>query len=311
MNHKLVLRSEALLRRVVLAKAGPVRESHPLALKRYYSFSHGSGFTRQTYGGFTLLEILVAVTIIAAIVSMLYGSYIATARSTQDYGDAITLSEHTRAALAHITRQIRCAYVPQSFYIVEDTQKPSGTPGELPYPTKSASERQKVLSEEIPNYFSGNTESINGEVLHLVTTAGLPRFCGDKFTPAKAGAEPESAHGLLEVAYRFDTKYGVLFFSQRRFVRTPDSMTRSENWQQALSGVERFELTFFDGQKWLDTWDFKDRRRPPYAVKIDIICQDKNYRRCRYATLAHIPCQKGPDKKTASDTLITGNELWD
>jgi len=248
--------------------------------------------------GFTLLEILVAVTIIAAIVSMLYGSYIATARSTEAYGAAITLSEHTRAALTQIIRQIRCAYVPQSFYVVKDTQKPSSTPGELPYPTKSASEIQKVLSEEIPNYFSGNTEGQNGEVLHLVTTAGL-------------FAEPESTHGLLEVAYRFDRNRGVLFLSQQRFVRTPDSMIRSRKWQQVVSGVERFKLTFFDGQKWLDKWDFKDRRRPPCAVKIDIICQDENHRRCRYTTLAHISCQKGRDKKTASDTLVTGDELWD
>ncbi|MFB0524810.1 MAG: type II secretion system protein GspJ [Phycisphaerae bacterium] len=248
--------------------------------------------------GFTLLEILVAVTIIAVIVSMVYGSYIATARSTEAYGAAIALSQHTRAALAQITRQIRCAYVPQSFYVVEDTQKPSSTPGELPYPTKSASETKKVLSEEIPNYFSGNAEGLNGEVLHLVTTAGI-------FT------EPESEHGLFEVAYRFDRNKGVLFLSQQRFVRTPDSMTRSRNWQQVISGVESFKLVFFDGQKWLDKWDFKDRRRPPYAVKIDIICQDKNYRRCRYATLAHIPCQKGRDKKTASDTLVTVDEPWD
>ncbi len=261
--------------------------------------------------GFTLLEILVAVTIIVAIVSMVYGSYIATARSTEACEAAIALSQHTRAALAQITRQIRCAYVPQSFYVVEDTQKPSGTPGELSYPTKSASETRKVLSEEIPNYFSGNAEDLNGEVLHLVTTAGPPRFCGDKFTPAKTGAEPESAHGLFEVAYRFDRNKRVLFLSRQRFVRAPDSMVRSRNWQQVVSGVESFKPAFFDGQNWLDKWDFKDRRRPPYAVKIDIICQDKNYRRCRYTTLAHIPCQKGRDKKTASDTSVIVDEPWD
>jgi len=255
-----------------------------------------AGFTRQTYGGFTLLEILVAVTIIAAIVSMLYGSYIATARSTEAYEAAIAVSQDTQAALAQITRQIRCAYVPQSFYVVEDTQKPLGMRGELSYPTKSASEAKKVLSEEMPNYFSGNAEGINGEVLHLVTTAGL-------------FAEPQSEHGLFEVAYRFDKNKGVLFLSQQRFVRTPDSMTGSRNWQQVVSGVENLELTFFDGQKWLDKWDFKDRRRPPYAVKIDIICQDKNYRRCRYITLANIPCQTGRDKKTASDTLVTVDKL--
>ncbi|MFQ6035213.1 MAG: type II secretion system protein GspJ [Sedimentisphaerales bacterium] len=262
-------------------------------------------FNRLAKAGFTLLEILVAVTIIVAIVSMVYGSYIATIKSTQDYGAAIAVSQDTRAALAQITRQVRCVYVPQL------VSRPSSLVSRASYPTKSASKTKKLFPEEIPNYFSGNAEDLNGEVLHLVTTAGLPRFCGDKFTPAKAGAESQSPYGLFEVAYRFDANMGVLSFSQQRFVQTPDSMTRSRNWQQVISGVESFKLAFFDGQKWLDKWDFKDRRRPPYAVKIDIICQDKNYRRCRYATVAYIPCQKGRNKKTTAEILVTIDELWD
>jgi len=250
-----------------------------------------AGFTRQTYGGFTLLEILLAVTIIAAIVSMVYGSYIATIRSIEAYEATIAVSQNTRAALAQITRQIRCAYVPQSLYVVEGSQKAFGN-------SKLPPKLDGVLSEEMANYFSGNAESLNGEVLHLVTTAGRLE-------------EPQSIYGLFEVAYRFDRNKGALFLSQQRFLRTPDSMTRSGNWQQVISGVENLELAFFDGQKWLNKWDFKDRRRPPYAVKINIICQDKNYRRCRYATLAYIPCQMGRDKKTASDTLVTVDKLWE
>jgi type II secretory pathway component PulJ len=58
-----------------------------------------------------LVEVLVAAAIIVTIVSMVYGSYFATAKSTEAYKAKMTLSGQTRKVLGQMARQIRCSYV--------------------------------------------------------------------------------------------------------------------------------------------------------------------------------------------------------
>ena len=74
-------------------------------------------FRGRSLSGFTLIEILVSVTIIATIVSMVYGSYFATAKSADVYKIRMTQSGRTRRVLDQMTRQIRCSYIGK---VIED-----------------------------------------------------------------------------------------------------------------------------------------------------------------------------------------------
>ena len=67
---------------------------------------------KNRYGknGFTLVEILVAMAIIVVIVSLVYGSYFATSKSTQAYKSRIALFQQGRKVLRQMARQIRCSY---------------------------------------------------------------------------------------------------------------------------------------------------------------------------------------------------------
>jgi len=242
--------------------------------------------SKSVRAGFTLLEILVAVAIIAVIVSMVYGSYFATARSTEAYDATMELSEQARQALAQMARQIRCVYAPpleigNSKFEIRNSEP----------------EAWQSVVEKTPNYFNGGVDGLTHEILQLVTTDS-------------SLAEPESKSGLFEIIYRFDKSSGLLSLSQQRFIERREGAANHRNWQPVLTGVENFEITFYEGQKWLDKWDFKKERRLPLAVKIDIACQDKNYRRCRYATVAYLPCHKNQGKKTA-DTSISIEKQWD
>jgi len=240
--------------------------------------------------GFTLLEILIAVAIIAVIVSMVYGSYFATARSTEAYDATMEVSEQVRQVLAQMARQIRCAYAPQSVYKVEQKLQASGTLGQSLPPEKLILQNED-LAEEVPSYFSGGVDRPAGEVLQFVTTDG-------------PSAGPQLSNGLFEVIYRFDRSSGLLSLSQQRFVERLQGEADHRNWQPILTGVERLEITFYDGQQWLSKWDFKEKRRPPLAVKIDITCEDKNYRRYRWAITAYVPCHANQGRKAAADTSI-------
>jgi prepilin-type N-terminal cleavage/methylation domain-containing protein len=253
--------------------------------------------SKSAEAGFTLLEILIAVAIIAVIVSMVYGSYFAAARSTEAYDATMEVSEQARQALAQMARQIRCAYAPQSVHRVEQMQQASGAVGESVRPEKLIS-RDKSSAETGLSYFSGGVDGPAGEVLQFVTTDG-------------SSAGPQLSNGLFEVIYRFDKSSGLLSLSQQRFIERLQSPAGHRNWQPVLTGVERFELTFYDGQKWLSKWDFKEKRRPPLATKVEITCEDKNNRRCRLATTAYVPCHKNQGKNMAADTLVSVDEKWD
>lgn len=234
--------------------------------------------------------------IIAAIVSMVYGSYFATIRSTEVHEAKMEVAQQMQQVLMQIARQLRCAYVPESLYTVQE--QASSAAGASARQAKPISEQEKAVLEDTPNYFSGGADGLSDEVVRFVTTDA-------------SSAGVDSANGLFEVAYRFDGSRGLLLVSQCSFVRTLDATPSNRDWQPVLRGVEHFELTFFDGRKWLPKWDFKNKRRLPAAVRIDTTCEDRNDRRCRFMTVAHIPCQKNKGKKTTTDTSLSLGEQWD
>jgi len=228
-------------------------------------------------GGFTLVEILVAMTIIVTILSMVYGSYFATSKSTQAYKARMTLSQQQRKVLEQMARQIRCSY--------------AGKAGKHTYPI-SIPQQGKAVPASAIDYFNGNPDEPSGEILHLVTTNGF-----------SVGQDPRD--GLFEVTYKFDKSKGLLFLSQGRFAATPKSAVQRKNWQPIAKDVECLKLAFFDGQEWLNKWDFKDKRELPCAVRIEISGEDENYQQYHYGTIAYVCCRKNQAKRAQSDTLVS------
>jgi prepilin-type N-terminal cleavage/methylation domain-containing protein len=220
---------------------------------------------RESLKGFTLIEILVAVAIITMIVSMVYGSYFATAKSADVYKTRIMLCGQTRKVISRMARQIRCSYI-----------------GELAEDEDSTGKdfREKNIVRESPDIcFDYEAYDAGSWILHLVTTNRL--FC-----------ENEYAEGLFDIAYKFNKENGTFYISQRRFTGTSENNIEDRNWRPVLTNVKSAELDFFDGWQWSGKWDFKLKRKLPIAVKIVITCEDENSRQCHYGTVAYVNCSK-------------------
>ena len=136
---------------------------------------------RRLRAGFTLIEILVAVTIIVTIVSMVYGSYFATAKSTDAYKARMTASGQTQKVLRWMAKQIRCSYIG---IISEDTELAG-----------KDSVRKNNLRKSPVIYFSYEPDAHGGGILRLVSTHRL--LCQDGY-----------ANGLIDVAYKFEKNSG-------------------------------------------------------------------------------------------------------
>jgi len=262
----------------VRSKSGKYLDTRCSILDTRYLMSRAAKLRGGLRTGFTLVEILVAAVIIVTIVSMVYGSYFATAKSTEVYKAKMTLSGQTRKVLRQMARQIRCSYVGKT----EERTDLSGT----------ISPGKKEISKSPIIYFNYEPDAPGGEILHLVTTNGL--FCLEG-----------QADGLFDVAYKFEKNSGTLSLSQRRFVGTPEKLMEKRNWRPLLRNVECVELDFFDGQQWLSKWDFKQKRKLPYAVKIGITGKDENYRQCHYGTVAFIGCSGSQGRRTSSETSVS------
>ena len=234
---------------------------------------------RGEQNGFTLVEILVAVAIIAAIVSMVYGSYFVTSKSAQACKRRIAASQQARELLDRMAQQIRCCYAGSV-----QKSKPADSTGPL---------KKEETRENIINYFEGNSGQMGGEILYLVTTNSILE---------------EQAPGLFEVTYKFDKNTGTFFLSQERFVDGPKSFIEDRNWQTLTENIESVELAFSDGQQWLPAWDFKEKKALPYAVKININCRDENYRQYSFGTTAYICARKKQNIRTTSEILVSVNK---
>jgi prepilin-type N-terminal cleavage/methylation domain-containing protein len=237
--------------------------------------------SRSGKKGFTLVEILVAVAIIAAIVSMVYGSYFATSKSAQACRTRIALSQQGRDLLAQMVRQIRCCYV--------------GSVKVDNYTDRKVSQQIETRPENITGYFLGNSGETGGEILHLVTTSSM--------------SDGEAAKdGLFEVIYKFDNNNNTLFLSNERLLGTPQNVAEIRSWHLLAENITGIELAFSDGRQWLQNWDFREKGKLPLAVKIDITCEDENHRQYHDDTIAYIFCRKNQNQTTVSETSEAKNK---
>ncbi len=238
---------------------------------------------RLDKNGFTLVELLVAVALIAAILCMVYGSYFATSKSAQTCKAMIRVSRQGRKTLEQMARQIRCSYAGT---VADRTEKEPVEAG-----SKQTKQRGMILEDSF-SYFNGNSVAPRGEILHLVTTN---RLLGEK----------QPADGLFEVTYKFDKRASLLLLSQGEFTGTAQK-SGERDWQTVAEGIKSLELTFFDGKKWLHSWDFQDKKKLPCAVRIEIGCEDENHRQYHYATVAYISCRKNGER-TRTEKLVSVN----
>ncbi|MBN2139101.1 MAG: prepilin-type N-terminal cleavage/methylation domain-containing protein [Sedimentisphaerales bacterium] len=211
--------------------------------------------------GFTLIEMLVAMAIVVSIVSMVYGSYFATARSAEIYKSRMTVSEEVRSVLQRMSGQIRCAYA----RLADGT---SSEPKALPVNT------EKVIDESI-NCFKAGVDLPDGQILNLVTT--------DQSSLAEGRPD-----GLHDVAYRFDRNEGILFMSSSRAVHGKTPPGRKRDWSPLIEKVRHIRLAFFDGKQWWSEWDFEKNNNLPAAVSITVACEDENSRQCVFSTVAYV-----------------------
>jgi type II secretion system protein J len=184
--------------------------------------------------GFTLLEILIAIAILALVVSSLYGAYSGTLDTTEMVENIRDVDQVARVALTQMVDDFKSLYY----------------------------EKAKGEDEESPYSFGGVTEA-EGDGGAIVAFATTSRLDFDMTFPSQR---------INRVSYILEKQPDneKLYQLVRREIPFADlSGARQEFEIEIADGVESLSLTYFDedGQQFAQ-WDSKAEGRLPRLVRI-------------------------------------------
>ncbi len=232
---------------------------------------------QNTNPGFTLIEMLVALTMITAIVSMVYGSYAATSRSMEVYDSRMTCSQRTDLVVRLIARQLRCAYARATEPNQTASAPLTGNPGS-DGDKQDLSQSGEIQTLKSRPAFVGNQNNSRGEILDFVTTAGL-------------SGGLNGSQRLTRVRYRYDSSLGMLAVNSQPPVDSTRKNDSTASWQPLLWQVTNMELEFYDGSDWQPEWSSRSKQGLPSAVRIRLAVEDEKGRTYHCGTTVEILSQ--------------------
>jgi prepilin-type N-terminal cleavage/methylation domain-containing protein len=239
--------------------------------------------------GFTLIEMLVALTIIVAILAMVYGSVAATTRSIDASGARLAGTERACFTLRLMTRQIRCAYAPSPAQSPSSGSRETRMGGDVGPMNDGINGPLRVPAA----LFRGNSRDPHGEILSFITSSGL-------------GAGPDAPRGLFRVSYLYDRASSTLSISRQQQADSAGDRTNAKHSDLLLSNVTGIELKFHDGRQWQPTWDIAQRHELPRAVKLEIAVADGAGRSHSLGTTIPVVQETYPESKSTKQAVAAG-----
>ena len=233
--------------------------------------------------GFTLLEIMLAITIFGLVLTTIYGTFARTLRSRDLAGERAEITRTGRTAVVRLADEIASAFYPQPRpagalfrslalgtesvpldALVFSALSTRQGPGDLPLSD------QRVISYFFPQRDEGmgrrrERDLASDDVVDFFAAFGPER-------PPVPGTTPKRLlrrEAVMGGEDAIDAAPATLF----------------------LDGVASLDLRFSNGSEWLERWDSEDRAtaRLPRAVAIDLALYDASGEVHHFATAVDLP----------------------
>lgn len=207
---------------------------------------------KPSRSGFTLVELMLAVLILAIMMSIVYGVVVSTINAAHRVEEITASSEIGPAILTQIRSDLEAAFLPKK-----------GIPaGADPQGTKEA----PAASE--PEFFVASKKPGSGGDRDRIDFVSS----GMAYGPENEIEEPRF-HSVNEIGYqvldsRKDPNVGVLYRREDYFIDSDP--LRGGRLTELYDRVKSFSLRFHDGQAWRPDWNSKAQKGLPRAVEIVI-----------------------------------------
>ena len=230
---------------------------------------------------FTLLEIIITLSMLVLILGSVYGTYMATTRSLANSESKHTLQQQARVFLQRITSEIRCCY---AGYQNESPQ---------PAPTNIRTEKE-LFKQKDASLFVGKEASSGQSFLQFVTSA--------------VTKHDNSLGGLAIVEYMFDESTNTLSQRKRRYIGGIEDDKDNYDWFVVLENVQEITAGYFDGKEWLKEWVSNDAKGSlPKAVEISLVLQTEDVGPLSFTSTVQIVCREvQPSPVTIQKTAVSG-----
>lgn len=235
---------------------------------------------RKKQGAFTLLEILVALSIAALIMNAVYGSYRATTNSILHCRPKSVVEQQARLFLQRFSSELRCSYA-GSINTLNDM------------PTKETLAQGSFKKEESPLFTSEGIS--NGNVfLQFVTSS---------FTSSPY----QNISGLAIVSYKLDNSGQILLRNVRKYIKGYEQDDKDEQWQPVLSNVKKITCEYLENEKWQEKWKSTELKVLPKAVKVSLVLDDGQTGPVTFESCADIMCGMFQNSETIKTKTIASN----
>ena len=238
----------------------------------------GDGWPRAIRG-FTLLEILVALSMLGLILGAAYGSYRAVTSSIVDLEPRLDLNQKGRFYIQRLTRQIRCCY--------------GGRGDQAGRSVPDQNDVKRPASQEQMRFFQGSLPLSDGAMLRFVTTSsGLNR--------------KSNIGSLAVVSYKVDALQHTMLTHEEIYGRQTNE--GDEDWRVVLEDLVEIEFQYFDGKDWQEQWDSNVEGGPPRALRIKLALESKqDGASAHFASAILIRCF-APKKLKSQVQEVTGGD---
>jgi type II secretion system protein J len=184
--------------------------------------------------GFTLIELMLAILILAIMMSVIYGMVVSTVQAQQRVDEVTAGSEIGPAILTQIRMDLEASFLPKEgeYFVAIDRKGSTG-------------DRDRV------------------DFVSAVMAYG----------PEREGEEPRF-HGINEIGYqvqegRSDASLGILYRREDFFVDAEP--LKGGRLIEMYDRVRHLSFQFWDGEQWRQDWNSKrDKNTLPKAVKVEL-----------------------------------------
>lgn len=231
-------------------------------------------------GGFTLVELLIALSVASILLGAIYGSFAATTRSVERLRSWSGADRGARLLFAMFRSDVASAF---------ERNRPASN-GE-----EGGGSGFDVLEDSEDADFRGVAETRDGELFLFL------------------GVEPQgrdgSPGGLARVSYVYSRSEGaILRVAAPDYPPANDGASGREGRSRALArGVVSARAAFHDGERWKDEWDSEREEGLPRAVSLTVTIEREDGGRQTYRSVARVDAARreedGPVRRVEEEVV--------
>lgn len=183
--------------------------------------------------GFTLVELMLAIMILAVMMSIIYGVVVSTVSAARRVEEITAASEIGPAILTRVRSDLEAAFIPKDGEFFVGSKRPGG-----------GMDRDRI-------------DFISGELAY----------------GSENDVEEARFHSINEVGYqvldnRKDPNVGVLYRREDYFIDAEP--LKGGRLTEVYDRVRSFSLRYYDGEAWRPDWNNQKQKGLPKAVEIEV-----------------------------------------